>query len=331
MPEYTVQRFRGGYALVWAKDPRKPLSAAGNRGRRTLYAQDRPGAEAEARRIWQGGDSSPWTVGRLMTAYLASIAQKPSHQRRQDAWKAMKSFWERTDPELIDAEMCRAYADRRRAAPATTRYELLQVSTALQWGRSNRHISVKPEMWLPETPERKVRHLSHAEFERFFAEVKAPHARLYVLLGLYTMARPSAILDLTWDRVDFARGLIDLNPAGRKQTTKRRPVVPIADDLKAALELAYAGRQSNFVIEHGAKQVASVKKAFQAASARSGVEVTPYTLRHTGAVWAAEAGIAMPALAQFMGHDDSATTEKHYARYSPGYLANVANAIRRKN
>jgi integrase len=266
-----------------------------------------------------------------MIAYLASIEQKPSHQRRKDAWKAMKPFWERTDPDLIDKPMCQAYAAQRRAGPATIRYELLQVSTALQFGRSNRHITVKPDMWLPETPERKVRHLGHAEFERFFAEVKAPHARLYVLLGLYTMARPSAILDLTWDRVDFARGLIDLNPAGRKQTAKRRPVVPIADDLKAALELAYAGRQSNFVIEHGAKQVASVKKAFQAASARSGVDVTPYTLRHTGAVWAAEAGISMPLIAQYMGHDDDRTTQKHYSRFSPGYLANVANSIRRAN
>jgi integrase len=184
-------------------------------------------------------------------------------------------------------------------------------------------------MWLPDAPERKVRHLSHAEFERFFAEVKAPHARLYVLLGLFTMARPSAILDLTWDRVDFARGLIDLNPAGRKQTAKRRPVVPMNDELREALEAAYKARQCAYVVEHGAKQVASVKKAFAAASDRSGVRVTPYTLRHTGAVWAAEAGISMAALAQYMGHESSATTETHYARFTPGYLANVANAVQR--
>lgn len=264
-----------------------------------------------------------------MQGYLASIEAKPSHQRRQDAWKAMRGFWERTDPALIDAPMCRAYADQRKASPATIRYELLQISTAMKWGRVSRHITAKPVMWLPEPPERKVRHLSHAEFERFFAEVKAPHARLYVLLGLYTMARPSAILDLTWDRVDFERGLIDLNPPGRKQTAKRRPVVPIADDLRGALEAAYEARQSAFVIEHGAKQVASVKKAFQAASARSGVQVTPYTLRHTGAVWAAEAGISMPEIAQFMGHNDDRTTQKHYSRYSPGYLKGVAEAIRR--
>jgi integrase len=322
MPDYTVQRFRGGYAVVYQKD--------GKRCRRTLYAEDRPGAEAEARRLWRGGDDSPWTVGRLMTAYIASIEGKPSHSRRQDAWKAMKPFWERTDPALIDAQMCQDYAKQRKAGPATIRYELLQVSTAVGWGRAGKHISAKPEMWLPATGERKVRHLTHKQFERFFAAVRAPHARLYVLLGLYTMARPSAILELTWDRVDFARRLIDLNPAGRKQTAKKRPVVKANDELFAALEEAYAARQCAYVVERGAKRVASVKKAFQAASERSGIYVTPYTLRHTGAVWAAEAGISMAALAQFMGHDDSTTTERHYARFSPDYLANVANAVQRR-
>lgn len=265
-----------------------------------------------------------------MTAYIASIAEKPSYQRRQDAWKAMRSFWERTDPALVDPEMCRAYAEQRRAGPATVRYELLQISTAIGWGRKNRHVSANPAMWLPATGERKVRHLTHKQFERFFAQVKAPHARLYVLLGLYTMARPSAILDLTWDRVDFDRGLIDLNPAGRRQTAKRRPVVTMNDELRAALVEAYEARQCAHVVERGAKRVGSVKKAFQAASERSGIQVTPYTLRHTGAVWAAEAGISMAALAQYMGHDDSATTERHYARFSPAYLANVANAVQRR-
>jgi len=322
MPEYTVQRFRGGFAIVWRED--------GKRRRTTLYAQDRPGAEAEARRLWTNSDNSPWTVGRLMTGYVASIEGRPSHQRRQDAWKAMRPFWENTDPELIDADMCRAYADQRAAGAATIRYELLQVSTALSWGRAQKHITAKPDMWLPETAERKVRHLSHVQFEKFFAAVQAPHARLYVLLGLYTMARPSAILDLTWDRVDFDRRLIDLNPPGRKQTAKRRPVVPMNDELHTALSEAYEARQCSHVIERGAQPVKSVKKAFQSASDRSGIHVTPYTLRHTGAVWAAEAGTPMAALAQFMGHDDSTTTERHYARFSPGYLANVANAVQRR-
>jgi len=251
-----------------------------------------------------------------MIGYMASITEKPSHPRRLDAWKAMTPYWERTDADLIDATMCEDYAKQRKAGPATIRYELLQLSTALAWGRRNGHITAKPDMWFPATVERKVRALSRGQFERFFDAVKAPHARLYVLLGLFTMARPSAILELTWDRVDFARGLIDLNPAGRRQTAKRRPVVPMNAELREVLETAYTARQCANVVEHGAKPLASVKKAFQAASERSGIHVTPYTLRHTGAVWAAEAGVPITAIAQFLGHDDDRTTQMHYSRFS---------------
>jgi integrase len=112
--------------------------------------------------------------------------------------------------------------------------------------------------------------LTRSQFERWFKEVKAPHARLYVELGIATMARPTAILELTWDRVDFARGTVDLNPHGRRQTRKRRPVVPLNDDAVAALSVAYDARQSGHVIERGGKKVGSIKKAFQAASSAVG-------------------------------------------------------------
>lgn len=315
---YSVQRFRGLWACVW-KDEQ------GNRHRKRLYATDRSGAEAEARQRWEqpGGDR---TVGAVVETYIgarerAEIASTP---RQRDAWKAMKSFWENVDPDLIDEDMCRKYAGTRKVGPATLRYELSMLAVAL------RHANKPKTIWRPSAPERKIRHLTHAQFERWFAEVIAPHARLYVLLGLYSMARPSAILELTWDRVDFERGQIDLNPRGRRQTKKRRPVVPLHPEALDALREAYKGRQSEYVVERGAKKVASIKKAFQAASARSGIHATPYTLRHTGAVWAAEAGASMDELAQFLGHDDSVTTSTHYARYSPGHLKGVANKVQRK-
>ena len=323
--EYTVQRFRGGYAIVWWENDEtgKP-----KRRRQQLCAQDRPSAEAEARIRWQtSDDSGEWTVGRIMKGYLASIADKTSHQRREDAWKAMRTFWENVDPELIDERMCRAYRKTRKVADATARYEILQLSTALRWARKERHITVTPPLWLPPVGESETKHLTRAEFERFFDEVKSQHARVYVMLGLFTMARPSAILDLTWDRVDFARRQIDFRQPGRAQTSKRRVVVPIGDVLLKTLQEAYAARTCEFVVEHGGKQVGSIKKAFQAASERSGVQATPYTLRHTGAVWAAEGGISMTQLAQFMGHDDDRTTQKHYARYSPDFLRGVVDAI----
>jgi integrase len=225
--------------------------------------------------------------------------------------------------------MAREYVRRRNRAEATTRYEMSMLAVALRWAVKQGLIDKAPEIWRPQPPERRVRHLTRQEFDRWFDAVKAHHARLYVELGLATMARPTAILELTWDRVDFERGTVDLNPAGRRQTRKRRPVVPLNDIALNALREAYRGRQSEFVIERGAKKIGSMKKAFQAASARSGIHVTPYTLRHTGAVWAAEAGISMDELAQFMGHSTAAMTATHYARFSPDYLRKVASAVQR--
>lgn len=317
MPEYTVQRLRGGYAIVWREGTK--------RRRFTLDATDRSSAEAEARNWWARETDTARTVGGIVTDYINAREQAEiaSTSRQRDAWKAMKSFWENVDPERIDDAMCRKYAEGRAVGPATLRYELSMLAVAL------RHANKPRKVWRPPAPERQVRHLTHSQFERWYAEVKAPHARLYALLGLFTMARPSAILELTWDRVDFERRQIDLNPRGRRQTKKRRPVVALNDEALEALRVAHAARQSEYVIERGAKRVGNIKKAFLAASARSGVKVTPYTLRHTGAVWAAEAGASMDELAQFMGHDDSATTSTHYARYSPGHLMGVASKVQR--
>lgn len=318
--DYSVQRLRGGYALVYQRD--------GKRVRRQLAAEDRQSAEAEARQLWLVGDErASWTVGRAMTAYLASIEHKTSSQRRKDAWKAMSGFWQNVDPDVIDETMCRTYRKRRKVSDSTARYELMQLSTALGWARTAGNIARRPAIWLPPTPERKTRHLTRTEFARFFDGVKADHARLYVMLGLFTMARPSAILELTWDRVDFMRRQIDYTPPGHVRTAKRRTIVPIADELLEALQIGYAARTCEYVIERGGQPVACIKKAFQAASERSAVHATPYTLRHTGAVWAAEAGVSMPELAQFLGHDDDRTTQKHYARFSPDFLRGVANAI----
>jgi integrase len=327
-PDYAVQRFRGAFALVWWEAGE---NGERRRRRRQLDAQDRPSAEAEARQVWENGDDSPWTVGRVMTGYLATITEKPSYGRRKDAWKAMKTFWENVDPFLIDEPMAKAYMKLRKVGPSTVRYELMQLSTALGWATSNGpKFEKRVKVWLPQAAEAKRRHLNHKEFDTFFGAVRAEHARLYVMIGLYTMARPTAILQLTWDRVDFMRRQIDFTPPGHVRTSKRRTVVPIADDLLVWLQRAYNGRTCESVIERGGAPIACIKKAFQAATERSGVYATPYTLRHTGAVWAAEAGVSMPKLAQFMGHDDDRTTQKHYARFSPEFLTDVANTIRRR-
>lgn len=325
MSEYTVQRLRGGYAVVWRDEQgiRRRKQAEG--------ATSRPDAEAWARGWWKSQTGVGSTVGGIVESYIdareeAAIASTP---RQRDAWKAMKPFWGMVNPANIDDEMCRDYVKRRDRGAATTRYELSMLSVAMRWAVKNGLIDKAPEVWRPEAPERRERHLTQREFRKWFAEVKAPHARLYVDLALATIARPTAILELTWPQVDWEHRTINLNVQGRRQTRKRRPVVPLDADTLASLQEAHRAAQCEYIIERGGKRIRNIKKAFQAASARSGIKVTPYTLRHTGAVWSVEQGTSMDELAQFMGHDDAATTSKHYARFSPDYLRGVSSNLQK--
>jgi integrase len=333
--EYSVQRFRGGWACVYPMldEQRRPIidqDGKPKRRRERLYATDRAGADAEARKRWKAGDTGePWTVGRVVAEYMAARKDAGilSAGRQADAWKALKPFWGKIDPALIDEQMAKDYAKQRKRAAATVRYELSLVSVALKWAADNHKIQRLKPLWRPEVAERKVRSLTRAQFRKWFGEVRAPHARLYVRLGIATMARPSAILELQWTQIDWDHSTVNLNPPERKQTRKRRPVVPLNPETLEALHLAYEGRQSEYIIERGAEPVKSIKKAFQAASQRSGIKVTPYMLRHTGAVWAAEAGVSMHVLAQYMGHEDDTTTQQHYARFSPDFLRTVSDAV----
>jgi integrase len=224
--------------------------------------------------------------------------------------------------------MAQDYVRRRNRGQATTRYELSMLSVALRWAVKQDLLEKAPQVWRPEAPDRQERHLSTVEFAKWFPHVKAPHVRLYVELALATMARPTAILELKWTQIDWGHGTLNLNPPGRRQTKKRRPIVALDEETLELLSEAHKGAQSEYVIERGGKKIDSIKKAFQAASARSGIHVTPYTLRHTGAVWAVERGTTMAELAQFMGHDDDRTTQKHYARFSPTYLRGVSSKLR---
>jgi integrase len=53
----------------------------------------------------------------------------------------------------------------------------------------------------------------------------------FLLIGAHTLARPAAILDLRPSQFDDAHRLLDLNPPGRTQNKKFRPIVPVTPTL----------------------------------------------------------------------------------------------------
>jgi integrase len=233
-------------------------------------------------------------------------------------------FWHRLG-KAINREDCRAYHKARRDlgySNSTIRTDLALLRACLRW----RYGEEAPALWLPPASAPREHWLTKAEARKLVDAAASPHVKLFLILGLATGARSAAILDLTWDRVDFAHGTVDFRPPGRHQTNKRRTVVPMNATARAALEEAYRARLTDHVIEFGGKPVASIKKAIQRLSEKTGLKVSPHVLRHTCAVWMAQADVPMQKISQYLGHTSLAMTASTYARYSPSFMTDAGAA-----
>lgn len=184
-----------------------------------------------------------------------------------------------------------------------------------------------PHIWRPSKPAPKERFLSREEIDRLVAGAATPHVRLAIVLLLGTAARVGAILDLEWDRVDFERGTINLRLSDNA-TRKGRAVVPMNGMTRAALSAAHEAALSDYVVEYAGERVKSIRKGFSNACERAGIEgATIHTLRHTAAVYMAEAGVPMWKISQYLGHSNTAITERVYARFAPSAMQDAADVL----
>ena len=321
MPDYRIVKHRGKFSLAYT-DPER------GRVRVALGTDDRGVADARAGEIWRSRNRPPSDkVADIWQAYISD--RKSDHVEADPSgstWRALEPSFGHSLGSAITRDQCREhYKARRRAgrSDSTIRKELEMLRAALRryLGKS------APSIWMPPPSKPRERYLTKDELATLLTHVETPHVRLFIILAVTTGARMSALLDLTWDRVDLERKVIDLNPAGRHQSNKRRAVVPIAARAASALEEALAGAMTDYVIEYSGGPVKSVKKAIQAAAKRSGVECSPHVFRHTAGVWMAEADVPMQKIAQYLGHTSTRVTETTYARYSPSFMRDASAAL----
>nr|WP_249138841.1 site-specific integrase [Actibacterium sp. MT2.3-13A] len=232
-------------------------------------------------------------------------------------------------PDQISVRDCKAYiTDRRQAGiqDGTIWTQLGKLRTFLNWVEQTGLIDRAPFIERPSKPAPKERYLTREEITRILSVKRAPHIKLAIRLMLSTAARVTAVLELTWERVDFERGQINLR-TGEGQR-KGRAIVPMTESLRAALVEARRAALSDYVAEWAGGPVKSIKKGFKAAAVEAGLpDASPHVLRHTAAVHMAEAGISMDEIAQYLGYSDSRITASTYARYSPEHLRKAARAL----
>lgn len=320
MPEYTVGQHRGKFVLRY-KDERGWV-------RVSLGTTDRGLAEARASQIWSAR-TSPISerIADLWPAYVRErkLAGAKS-ERWAPTWKALAPHFGYRLGRAITKQDCHDYYEARKAlgkADSTVRTELELLRACLR----GRYGTLAPALWVPPASAPRDRYLTRAELTKLLSHIETPHVRLFVILAVTTGARMSAILDAKWSQVDLERGTINYKPAGRHETNKRRPVVPLNSRALDALKEAQRGAMTDYVIEWSGRKVASVKKAIRMAAVRSGVPCSPHVFRHTAGVWMAEADVPMSKIAQYLGHTSTRVTEAVYARFSPSFMRDASEAL----
>jgi len=178
----------------------------------------------------------------------------------------------------------------------------------------------KPRDWIPQ---------DH-ELAAMIDGIEHEHVFRYVIMALNTWARPEAILELDVSKqVDFEHGLVDLNPPGRPQNNKRRPLIRLTNNLRAWLLYWNLDRP---IVENGypVKQVDN--RTLKKAAARGGAPTlfTKYTFRHYMATRIRRVpGIRVDReeRADWMGHADPEHRQTQwYESFDPDYLESCMRA-----
>lgn len=249
------------------------------------------------------------------------------------AMKPLLAWWGDRTCDFIKPETCRAYVRERKARPTTAARELTVLRAALGHAHKNGKLIDRPFVEVPGPGPGRERWLTRSEAAKLLWESRRdPKARghlpLFILLGLSTGARPSALFDLRWTQIDFSHNRIDFNPPGRKQTAKRRPIVPIPRRLRWFLLKAHARASSPYVLCYRGRKLASVKRAFRASRRRAGLgdDVIPYTLRHTAGTWLAQRGVDLREIGGWLGHTQQRTTEL-YAHHHPDHFRSAKRVM----
>lgn len=291
----------------------------------SLRAKDRASAE-RALRDFEAKPTGD-LIGDIMLAYLADRKEmgKRSIKAMEYAWQAANPTFGHLRPDQITRPLCRSYATKRRRAgvkDGTVIKELGTVRSGLRWAKMGNDAAFD----MPSAPPPRDRYITREEMERLAQAAESAHAELFIRLAWATAGRAGALLELTWDRVDFVRGQIRLATGeGRR---KGRATATMPDSLRVALDAAHSIRTSDYVIEWGGEPIKNIAKAFRRACERAKLkDVSPHVLRHSAAVAMVVAGIDLLKVSQALGHSDPAVTFRTYARFRPEHMADVKAAL----
>lgn len=329
-------------------------------------------------------DPAQVKVAEVLALYALEKAPKlKADQKSTSGFIRHLALWWGGERVVADVKRstCQAYAAHRMAQPIrhgstgrtvsdqTARRELETLNAAIGYWHGEHPLFTRPQVWLPEKAESPRDALTRSEaaallwaamgwrkvegrWERDNRTTIANrrHLRRFILIGLYTGTRHSAITALLWHEspknawVDLENGMIYRRGRLERDTAnKRRPLAKLPRRLKAHLarwkrlddkrraKLKPGEAQHRFtsVIHFGGEPLSGkIRRSFAGCVADAGLNpaITPHWLRHTCATWLMERGAEPWEAAGYTGMT-IAVLEKHYGHHRPDHQSGAVRAL----
>jgi integrase len=248
-----------------------------------------------------------------------------------DSWKVLKARFGDKCPKDITKQDCLAHIEERRErgiSDGTLNTELGHLKMVCNWAVKAGLIPWSPNIEKPKKPAPKVAPLERSEVRRLIDAAEHEYLRMFIILAVATAGRKTAVLQLTWDRVDWSTNQINLDNPDLANPHKNRPWVPLNDMALAALKAVPEDQRHGRIININGRGIDDIIRGVYGAAKRAGIRhVHPHMLRHTAAVHMLQAGMPLNEVSQYLGHKSIEITNRFYGRFQKAYLAKAASHL----
>lgn len=257
----------------------------------------------------------------VLDAYWERHAKDlPSAERIKIAIRHLTAFYGLATVSAVNARAHERYITECRhegKADGTINRHLGSLRAALRFAVKSGDLSSAPHVPTLREPPPRADVLDRPAVARLLRAARAlghDHVALFIRLAIYSGARRSALLQLTWDRVDLTTGTVDFRIPGVTHTRKRRAITALPDKLLSSLQRLHKRSKCSHVVAWRGKPVASVKRAFRETAAAAGLpRVTPHVLKHTAVSWALR--VASPWVVSGMTATSVRTLQAVYGKH----------------
>lgn len=264
------------------------------------------------------------------------VNDRKSTSRVEDALAHLRGFFAFSRVPDITTDRVTAYVRHRKdegAAPATIKIELAALRRALNLAVRAGKATHRP--YIPTVHVSNARKGFFEDAEIVAVEPQLPAALRPVLrFGFFTGWRvQSEVLPLTWDRVDFAAGVVRLEPGTTKNNEGREFPFAAHPQLESLLvaQREYTSaveKQQARIIRHvfhrNGKPIRSYRGAWKSACEAAGLKGRlMHDLRRTAVRNLERAGVSRSVAMKLTGH----RTEAVYRRYAVSSAADLAEGV----